>query len=209
MSLLHAVFRLRTRGTELTIFIVDPNIFFMYISQVMSDRLPQYVDPVSFAEQRRELSGAIPLQDFPRLSQVLENNAGDVQASFLFQKKGRLATIEGKIRACLPLVCQTCLQGLTWPIETDYRLAVVRSIDEADRLSQEYEPLLLQAEKILLVEIVEDEILLLLPDFPKHEEECFNLKDVQKNLSTGSIHEQENSKSPFSVLAKLKNTGEQ
>ncbi len=170
----------------------------------MLDRLPDFIDPIAFAEKRRELSGTMRISEFARLSEVLADNRGEVKVELFFAKEGRLTTIHGTIKAVLALVCQTCLKEVLWPIDIIINLGVVSSLEQADRLASQYEPFLLHSEKISLMELVEDEIILALPDFPRHEYDC-----REKRVDAlAEDSEQTRSDNPFSILAKLKNTGD-
>lgn len=174
----------------------------------MLDRLPDFIDPILFAERRRELSGTIKLNEFSRLSEVLLDDSGDVRFELSFSKEGRLATIKGRITASLMLRCQSCLQAISWPVEALVNLAVVTSLEQADRIAAEYEPLLMDGEKVSLLRLVEDEILLVLPDFPRHEHQCMEHEQQQVKLSVDKNEKQIRPDNPFSVLAKLKSTGD-
>ncbi len=175
----------------------------------MLDRLPDFIDPVLFAERRRVLSGTIKMSEFTRLSEVLMKNEGDVKIDFSFEKMGRLATVRGTIKADLVLECQSCLKGVLWPIDATVNLGVVSTLEQADRLAEEFEPLWMEAETISLKDLVEDEILLALPDFPRHSNECMEHRQKKTEPSaTDEDNEQLKSDNPFSVLAQLKNTGD-
>ncbi|HBA66799.1 MAG: metal-binding protein [Gammaproteobacteria bacterium HGW-Gammaproteobacteria-10] len=172
----------------------------------MLDRLPELIDPLSFADKHSELSGQIKLKSLSRLAPLLKNDTGVATVDLFFSRQGRLASIEGKIAATLTMECQNCLNEMDLHIENTIKLGVVSSLDEADRLPEGYEPLLVGEGKIPLKDIVEDELLLALPDFPRHLEACLKIKvshDHQDELNT----EQSNSNNPFSILAKLKHTG--
>lgn len=173
----------------------------------MLDRLPDFIDPIAFAERRRELVGTIKVSKFTRLSEVLADDRGEVEIAFSFFKDGRLAIIHGTIKATLALTCQSCLKEVLWPIDATINLGVVSSLEQADRLGSEYEPLLLESEKIALLELVEDELLLALPDFPKHDYPCVEHAASQA-IESVDKSEQGKSDNPFSILAKLKNTGD-
>lgn len=174
----------------------------------MLDRLPEYIDPLRLADKRTELKGEIPLNSLGRLADILLNDAGTVAVDLFFGREGRLAKIEGHIEAILELECQSCLQAVKWPVSTEVKLGVVTSIDQADRLPEVYEPLLINEEKILLKEIVEDELLLALPAFPKHQHDC-SVPSADFNKQTSLAEEEQSpSENPFSILAKLKKTGD-
>ena len=173
----------------------------------MLDRLPELIDPLSFADKRSELIGQIDLSSLDRLAEMLADNSGTVAVKLVFGREGRLATIEGRITASLAVQCQNCLEVMYWPVDSKIKLAIVSSMDEADRLPEDYEPLLVRDKKIPLKDIVEDELLLALPAFPKHSEPCYQNRSAsgdQESLKS----EKSNLNNPFSILAKLKNTGD-
>jgi uncharacterized protein len=174
----------------------------------MLDRLPEYIDPLHLADKRGELRGQIPLSSLDRLADMLFSDEGIVAVDLFFGREGRLAKIEGKIEAVLQLGCQNCLQAVEWPVNAEIRLGIVTSIDQANRLPEDYEPLLVEEGKIPLKSIIEDELLLVIPAFPKHQHNCLT-PDLDKNkadlLSDNGQSPKEN---PFSILANLKNIGD-
>ncbi|MFU8788035.1 MAG: YceD family protein [Methylobacter sp.] len=174
----------------------------------MLARLPEYIDPLHLADKRGELKGQIPVSSLDRLADMLFDDTGAVAVELFFGREGRLAKVEGQLETVLELKCQNCLQAVQWPVKHSVKLGVVTSIDQADRLLEDYEPLLVNGEeRILLKNIVEDELLLILPTFPKHAYNCLaqefvNKEDLLQNQQP-SLPE-----NPFSILAKLKNTGD-
>ncbi len=172
----------------------------------MLDRLPVLIDPVNFSERGKRLSGTIEISELTRLSDMLLDNSGVVEIDVSFDKEERLSTIQGEIKANLIVECQSCLKRLELPINWGFKLGLVKSLEQADRLASDCEPLILENEKILLNELVEDELLLALPDFPRHDYLCADRGEVKSAVN--DIDEQLTSNNPFSVLAKLKNTGD-
>ena len=174
----------------------------------MSDRLPEYIDPLHLADKRGSLKGQLPLRSLDRLSEMLANDTGVVDVELFFGREGRLAKVDGRIETILELVCQNCLEAVNWPINCLIKLGIVASIDQVNRLPEDYEPLLIEEEKIPLKMLIEDEILLILPAFPKHPHNCFAQKFDNKNVAPLASNEQSTPDNPFSILAKLKNTGD-
>lgn len=174
----------------------------------MSEQLPEFIDPLLCAEKRRAFKGDMALSALPRLADALADNAGTVAVSMAFEKRERLAVVEGHISSVLRLTCQNCLEAVDWPVDHDFKLGIVTSPDAAQLLPYSYEPLLVSEDKMPLRDIVEEELLLSLPAFPKHaESNCF----INKNrLDAAPPHKEGlvRSDNPFSVLAKLKNTGD-
>ncbi len=172
----------------------------------MLDRLPIFIDPLKFSERRKKLSGTLEISELTRLSDILLDNTGKVEVDFSFDKEGRMATIRGEIRVNLKLECQSCLELIDWHEIHSFKLGVVSSLEQANNLSIDLEPLILNDERISVNELVEDELLLALPDFPRHKHVCVETNETLP--ATEKDKEQSNSNNPFSVLAKLKNTGE-
>lgn len=174
----------------------------------MLDRLPQYIDPLYLADKRAELKGKIALNSLERVAEMLHSTEGAVSVELVFGREGRLPKIEGRLDAVLELQCQNCLQAVTWPVSSPIKLGIVISLDQADRLPEDYEPLLVvEEQKIQIKDIVEDELLLVLPSFPRHQHNCLNA-DAINNVNISVDAKQPIAETPFSILANLKNTGD-
>ncbi|MEQ1544130.1 MAG: YceD family protein [Methyloglobulus sp.] len=171
----------------------------------MLAHLPKFIDPLLLADRNANIEGELPVSSLERVADLLSNDAGNISVKLFFGRKGRLATIDGHISAVLALKCQRCLEPLEWTVSSDINLGVVSSLERANDLPEGFEPLLLIEEgKIPLVNIVEDELLLILPSIPKHQDDCAEPntpnnkpKPVLKTVET--IKE-----TPFSILANLK-----
>jgi uncharacterized protein len=187
--------------------VFDATVAKLYHSTVMSDKLPELIDPILLADRRSEFSGALKLAGLVRLSAILATSDGDIDVEVFFAKEGKRSVVVGSIKGMLALECQSCLQALQWALDLHFKLGVVSSLDEADRIGLDCEPLLFNGEKISLHSLLEDEILLALPDYPKHGYDC-----IKRSHSENSDYVKENNPAkadnPFSVLAKLKKTGD-
>ena len=106
------------------------------------------------------------------------------------------------------LICQNCLQSVTWPVNSTIMLVVVQSLDEVARIPENYEPLLHGNENLLLSDIIEDELLLSLPQFPKHSYPCVEKVDNLYNNHSEPEQPKSNPDNPFAILTSLKNTGD-
>lgn len=172
----------------------------------MSDKLPNYIDPIALAERRSAFVGTIEMVDLERLSVMVVDNDTSVNVEINFGKQGKHAILAGRIKADVILECQSCLQPMSFPLDIPFRLAVVGSLAEADKLDVDCEPLLLDGDKVSLNALIEDEILLALPDYPRHDHDCITNR-VSKDAQYDQSRPTEDN-NPFSVLAKLKKTGE-
>lgn len=174
---------------------------YRYHSQIMVDHLPEFIDPLALAERRRQFKGSLLLSKMPRVRELLLEQEGEVEFELRFEKDGKIAAVVGAVEAELKLQCQCCLGVLPWPVRSQVRLGVVKSLAEADLLPESYEPLLLEEDTISLVDIVQDELLLALPAIPQHGH-C----EPAAQAGKGKVAAPETPKrpNPFAVLAELK-----
>jgi uncharacterized protein len=174
----------------------------------MSDSLPEIIDPLHLADKRGAFQGRIAIKRLDRLADKLHSDVGEVVVELFFGRQGRLATVDGTLETVLSLCCQNCLEALEWPVKIPVKLGVVTSLEQADKLADGFEPLLVLADTVLLKDIIEEELLLVLPTFPKHPSPCM-ISD-HNNISEGLVAERKTTSAtnPFSILANLKNTGD-
>ena len=140
-----------------------------YHSRLMSRGLPAFIEPLRLAELGRSLEGRLPLSRLRRLSELLADGAGDVEVNleFLEEAPGR-PVVRGSLRASLRLACQRCLEPFDVPVAIPVRLVVVHSDREAEGLDEGEDPLVADDQPVLLADLVEDELLLALPQVPVH-----------------------------------------
>lgn len=166
---------------------------------IMPAHLPEFIDPLEFAEKRRQVVGELPLAAFDRIQEFLAEKAGIVRVDLSFGRDERLFVVTGRVECDLVLRCQLCLEPLKWPAQGAVSLGVVGSLDEADLLPESYEPLMFGGEStIRLLDLVQDELLLVIPPIPQHQV-CGSAAHA------GPRQEPRRRENPFAVLAQLKN----
>lgn len=180
----------------------------IYHCQVMSSRLPEYIDPLQLADKRGELKGQLPVSALDRLGDLLIADTGFVSVALFFGREGRLPTVDGELEGELNLCCQNCLQAVVWPFKHSVKLGIVKTIEQANRLPEGTEPLLVETDTVCLKDIIEDELLLILPAYPKHQHNCLALQSDIKHKDTAADTRVAHKKNPFSILANLKNIGD-
>ncbi|MGD8785456.1 MAG: YceD family protein [Thioalkalispiraceae bacterium] len=172
-------------------------------------RLPHEIDPFRLAESRAVLEGTVPLKQFKRLRPLLVDDSGviTVVLNFDIDELG-VPCVTGKIKAELGLVCQRCLERYDYPIDQEILLAWIRSDKEAENLPLRYEPYLVETNPLILNDVIEDELLLALPQIPMHEEsECSATEWINKQAeksSSDNADKEADKDNPFSVLESLK-----
>ena len=177
----------------------------IYDSALMSRHVPDFVNSTRATEGDFSITGQLAFTRMKRLLEVVNNPEGVAEVELNFSVDGQgIANVRGRIRADVILTCQRCLEAMTIPIDVDLKLGVVASEEAAKRLPEQYDPLIVRGEQLLIAEVVEDEIILALPAIPRHEpEECPAREYIEKRQS-GAGQSDEASTNPFAVLAQLK-----
>ena len=171
----------------------------LYHCRIRPEHIPDFVDPLAFAEKRRRIQGSLPLAVLDRLRDELLETEGVTEFVLNFDREGRMTVVSGNVQAELVLQCQCCLGPLVWPVKSDIRLGVVGSIDEANVLPDSIEPLLLNpGETVAVADLLQDELLLSIPVVPRHSNCLVSGKD--SSLSDAQTDKKRN---PFAELAKL------
>ncbi|QEA40158.1 hypothetical protein FGL86_14440 [Pistricoccus aurantiacus] len=168
-------------------------------------RLPQRVEPYRLAANAERLEGTVPLASLKRLAQEAGSQQGDcrVRLQFGIDAQGR-REIEGWLEADVTLACRRCLGPIETRIESDFLLGMVTSDALAAALPGTHEPVLVESEQLDLFALLEDEILLSLPQVIYHDEaEC----DVTRDQLTSGEEKEVSPRpaaNPFEVLRTLK-----
>jgi len=168
--------------------------------------LPKRVDPRKFAEREAKVEGIASVSAMPRLASLLADGTGDVLVSLQFAvDEQRLRTVSGSARGTVTQTCQRCLEPVSIEVEANVNLALALTEEQAKNLPRYYDPLIVEAEEIELLSLVEDELILSLPLVAYHD-------DCSIQTSFGDADEaartQETKPNPFSVLAALKKTAD-
>ena len=105
-----------------------------------------------------------------------------------------------EVAATLTLRCQRCLGALCHQVDTSALLALVSGIDEERLLPAGFDPLPVGEESIRPRDLIEDELLLALPQIPMHAPHACatGIPDVESAISRAARA------SPFGALAELK-----
>jgi uncharacterized protein len=164
----------------------------------MLDCLPERIEPVGLADVGRSFRGEIAVSAFERLRPLLTDCEGALRVSLEFRlDERRIRILKGALAGELRLVCQRCLQALVYPLQLEFSLGIVTQEAEIDLLPDGYEPLLVSGEPLRTVEVVEDEVLLVIPAVPLHAGD----KACDLGYRNQPVREKDN---PFSILEKLK-----
>ena len=169
----------------------------------------------------------MPLARMQRLAPLLapQDGAGDsantaepaltwadarFRADFAHDRQGNV-TVELWVEAELPLICQRSLRPYLERVKRHSVLAVVESVEAQELLPENYEPVLVEQGRLALLELVEDELLLGVPQVPRDP----SVEEVDLSTEPGPARSAEASRAaeptqrPFEGLAGLLRKREQ
>lgn len=137
----------------------------------MSREYPDWVDPRKAAEGRRTYGGSMPMGRMKRLLPLLDQPVGEARftARFGFDDELRVV-IRIEVQAELPLICQRSLGRYIETVRRNSLLGVMDELAEEELLPGHYEPVLAEHGRLALANLVEDELLLGLPQVPRNPE---------------------------------------
>ena len=170
----------------------------------MSREYPDWISPVRAAEGKRILSGTIPLSRMKRLVPLLVDAQGEASFVAAFRTDmDKRVIIDLQVEAALPLVCQASLDVYDEQVERSSELAVIGHDSEQDELPDNYEPVQTESGRLAIAGLVEDELLLALPQIPrkrglKKVRYSTGREPVEKGVSPAAAR-----KSPFAALQDL------
>lgn len=132
-------------------------------------------DPWRFAVDAQSLDGRLALSELSRVAEMLSATDGAVEFALRGSTdtdRHRLIELRLHCEPPLEMPCRRCLQNTSIAVETTTCFELVTNEQAMASVGAAREPLL--AEPLALATLIEDEILLALPQEPKHEslEDC-------------------------------------
>ncbi len=180
------------------------------------DQMPMQINNVEFAKKKHEINGTIASCQFSRLTDIIAGDAEGLAlntalSSISYHLTGELvpSTMGGEqpalvltLKGCLSLKCQRCLTAMPYAVNIKSKFVVMPDIQATSPLNEdgyegddlEYLPADAQ---MSVLDLIEDELLLNLPAFPKHADgRCGELSAIKE---IGKVN-------PFEALLSLKSS---
>jgi DUF177 domain-containing protein len=180
----------------------------------MSREFPDWLNPWKAADGHRTFGGTMPLARMSRLAPLLapQTPAGSAAAEAVVWQDARFradfdhdregtVTVRLQVEANLPLICQRSLAPYVEAVRRDSLLGIVESLEAQDILPEHYEPVLVEGGRMALQQLVEDELLLALPEVPRNPA----VEAIEMSTGEGgdAADEPEQGRRPFRDLARL------
>ncbi|WP_428771990.1 23S rRNA accumulation protein YceD [Vibrio sp.] len=169
-------------------------------------KIPRTVDPAKAAQKRLDYDGIIQVSLFKRLEESVEGVKRDAQVSLSFGlDEQRLVVISGKANIEVDLECQRCNENFAHQLDVEFTYTPYYGEKSEQDAPEEYDLVdLNEYGEVDLIQLVEDEFILNLPQVAMHDEaDCSVNSD---NLVFGELPEEveEEKPNPFDVLKSLK-----
>ncbi|MCB1671757.1 MAG: DUF177 domain-containing protein [Pseudomonadales bacterium] len=171
--------------------------------------LPAYVDARKAFSQNASVSGFLELKKLERTAACLADDSGRLQAELHFSTdSGGRRRIGGHLSAVVQLTCQRCLEPVAVDLDEDFDLVLVPDETAAGNLDKEYDPWICADHRIVLAELLDEQILLGMPIVSYHRQgpcaEAERLESGSDEAQESDVEKRANS--PFAVLAELQKT---
>lgn len=169
-------------------------------------KIPRTIDPARAAQKRLDCDGIIQISLLKRLSGSVAGVKRDAQVSLSFElDEQRLVVISGKANISVDLECQRCNEIFAHECEVQFTYTPYYSEKSEEDAPEEYDLVdLNEYGEIDLIQLIEDEFILGLPQVAMHDEADCSVNS--NNLVFGELPEEltEGKPNPFELLKSLK-----
>ena len=167
--------------------------------------LPEFIEPMQLAKEHKILEGKLPLSSFER-SRDLLISVEDVLSfvwSFDVDAHNQVTALL-TLKAVPSLECQRCQKPFHYDLNVSVPMKVVHNESEAEALPLELQPLYVDATgQCESLQVIEDELILNIPEFPRHEKKDCDLGRNEAYYDTPSNGIEQNTYKPFANLKLL------
>ncbi len=194
---------------SLNAYFFDRSALYAYYCAPMADTLiPEYVDAKKIFAQQAVISGNLPVAKFARFSELLANSSGTVAVSLAFELDGgHRRVMSGKISTEVQVLCQRCLEVIAITLEDSFKLAVIDSESLLDKVPADREPWICTEPKLILADVLEEQLILCMPIVSYHDYDCLQASDTMKHNGSSDDEPGEQGKpNPFAILQSLKDS---
>lgn len=146
-------------------------------------KLPKSINIIKSASEKSDYLGYVRILDLDKLKTYLDDSQEDSNLYVKVSVKQDLQyryIIELDLKGDVSLTCQRCLNEYKFNIDKKLDLIALNSIDNISNREGEFEPVILDdSGKIDLYDIISDEIILSIPQVPRHAvENCSEVSEI-------------------------------
>lgn len=158
-----------------------------------------YLDAVHAARTRITVDRQFAALDLPRLLEAGAGQESQLHAIFRFKQIEGKAAVDGALTGEVWLTCQRCLKAVAIPIDESFEIVIVGDEAGEPEAFGDYEPIAVEATRLDLQWLTEEQTLLALPLVPMHEPgECVEVNEAEEVVPDEAPRQQ-----PFGNLREL------
>ena len=162
-------------------------------------QLPERIALDKAVNGQRTYQGSVKLHEMSRLTDMLASADGDVEFSIDFDRAARiLGKAQVKVKTELPLICTISEKQFMFPVEIDSTVGFIDDLEYEEFLGLDMEASWVENGFIKPLEIIEDELILAVPDAPFDEDHVIDESSEKQQLVT------DKKPNPFDILKSLK-----
>jgi uncharacterized protein len=140
----------------------------------MSRDRAQWLEIAALVAREASVEFRLALEDLPRIAPLLTRFGGEAHGQLRFHRLApesgaAFDAAEGEMSSTLALTCQRCLETVDVAVTAHCQLAFVEDETAAAAVPPSHDPVLTSNGRVLLEELVEEELLLAMPIVPLHE----------------------------------------
>lgn len=172
---------------------------------MLEPRQQEFIAPFKLARQSLHLQGRMTMTGMARLIESLAGPPAhelEFELDFGVNEQGT-SFARGRVKAVVSMICQRCGERIPVTIESPIAIAFVTSDEEASRLADGLEPYMVVEDRVVLADLLEDELILALPIVALHPEQTCHPWFQREEASSEETAE-EKRPNPFAVLEQLK-----
>ena len=170
----------------------------------MAKVLPQRFNPDLLARDSTLYEVVIPQRQMQRLGNIVSSVDHDVVCSARFSRRKEHIVVSGTIKTTFDVQCQRCLESMSVPVEDTYEFIFVENEEKAEALPKQLDPVILDEHgQIHVVDLFEDEVILHVPDIPRHEDSA-NCRIAKAEFGEVAVDAEEGKPNPFNALKDLR-----
>ncbi len=136
----------------------------------MSKQLPDLIEPGQAARSGQRYRLRVAQSHFPRLMEMLQDDGArpvEVSLDFFEEAETGYPAFTLRLKTPLSLQCQRTLEAYDEPVDETYSAVVVNDEAEAKLVPRQYDTWLLDAPRLNPWQMIEDELLLAIPQVPR------------------------------------------
>jgi len=161
-------------------------------------QLPEKIALDKAVHGQRLYQGSVEIQQMSRLIDLLADADGAIDFSIQFERaRGILGKAQVKVSADLPLICKISQKRFMFPVEIDSTVGFIDDLAYEDLLDVDMEASWVEEGFIKPLDIIEDELILAVPDIPFNESHIDDSENEDQEIA-------EEKPNPFTVLKNLK-----